>query len=94
MKLVPGSRPCTEERSSLRLDSGEHSVENMAPVVSAIAHERSWRIVQLFQQWLDMRSIVDVLVGQIKSNDLVTVGVDADMKLTLRSAFRCFVFFE
>ena len=51
-------------------------------------------VVQLFQQSLDMRRVVDIFVGQIKSKDLVTVGVDADMKLALGSAFRCSVFFE
>jgi len=41
-----------------------------------------------------MRPIIDVFVGQIKSDDLVTVGVDADMQLAPRSAFRSSVFFE
>ena len=51
----------------------------MASVIGAVAHR--WRIVQLLQQWLDMRCVIDFLVRQIESDDLVTVGVDADMKL-------------
>ena len=43
---------------------------------------------------LDMRRIIDIFVGQIKSDDLVTVGVDADMQLAPGSAFRSSMFFE
>jgi hypothetical protein len=60
----------------------------MASVIGAVAHERRWRIVQLLQQWLDMRCVIDFLVRQIESGDLVTVSVDADMKLAPGSAFR------
>ena len=74
--------------------SGENSVENMGSIIGSVAHERSWRIVQLLQQRLDMRSIVDVLVGQIKNDDLVAAGVDADMELSPGSAFRSPVLFE
>ena len=66
----------------------------MASAIGAVAHERRWRIVQLLQQWLDMRCVIDFLVRQIESDDLVTVGVDADMKLAPGSAFRSLVFFE
>jgi hypothetical protein len=35
-----------------------------------------------------MRGVIDVLVGQIKGDDLVAVGVNADMKFTPGAAFR------
>ena len=66
----------------------------MASVIGAVAHERRWRIVQLLQQWLDMRCVIDFLVRQIESDDLVTVRVDADTKLAPGSAFRSPAFFE
>ena len=50
--------------------------------------------MQLFQQWLNMGRIIDIFLGQIKSDDLVTVGVDADMQLAPGSAFRRSAFFE
>ena len=66
----------------------------MGSIVCSVAHERSWRIVQLLQQWLDMRSVVNFLVGQVKGDDLTIVGVDADMKFAPGSALRGSVFFE
>jgi aconitase B len=40
-----------------------------------------------------MRGVIDVLVRQIKSDDLVAVGVDADMRFVLGAAFRSSVLF-
>ena len=51
-------------------------------------------MVQLLQQGRDVRGVIDFLVRQIESDDLITVGVDADTKLTPGSAFRSFVFLE
>ncbi len=66
----------------------------MASVIGSISQERSWRSFQLFQQWPDVRGVVNLLIREIKSNDFITVGVAADMKLALGSAFRSPVFFE
>ena len=66
----------------------------MGSIVRSVAHERSWRIVQLLQQWLGMRSVVNFLVGQVKGDDLTVVGVDAYMKFAPGSALRGSVFFE
>jgi len=40
---------------------GENGVENRASIIGSVAHERCWRIVQLLQQRLDMRGVVDFL---------------------------------
>jgi hypothetical protein len=53
---------------------GENGVEDMGSIISSIAQERSWRSFQLFQQWPDMRGVVDFLVGKIKSDDFITVS--------------------
>jgi len=37
---------------------------------------------------LDMRGVVDVLVGQIKREDLATVGVDANLQFAPSAALR------
>src|SRR5208337_2056861 len=66
--------------------SGHNGVENGSPITSAIGHERGRRLVQLLQQGLDMRGIVDVLVGQIKCHDLAGAGVNANMKLSPSAA--------
>jgi len=66
----------------------------MASVIGSISQERSWRSFQLFQQWPDVRGVVNLLIREVKSNDFITVGVAADMKLALGSAFRSPVFFE
>ena len=57
-----GSLAWRNDESDVRI-SDENGVENMGSIVCSVAHERSWRIVQLLQQWLDMRSVVDFLVG-------------------------------
>jgi hypothetical protein len=41
----------------------------MGSIISSIAHERSWRIDHLLQQWLDMRGIVNLFIRQVKSDD-------------------------
>ena len=81
------------DESDVRI-SAANGVENMDSIVCSVARERSWRIVQLLQQWLDMRSVVNFLVGQVKGDDLTIVGVDADMKFAPGSALRGSVFFE
>jgi hypothetical protein len=53
----------------------------MGPIISSVAHERSWRVFQLLQQWPDMRSVINLLIRQVKSDDFITIGVDADMTL-------------
>ena len=45
------------------------------------------RLRQLLQQSLDMRGVIDVLVGQVKCNDLPAVGDNANMKLSPSAAF-------
>jgi hypothetical protein len=60
----------------------------MGSIVCSVARERSWCIVQLLQQWLDMRSVVNSLVGQVKGDDLTIVGVDANIKFAPSSALR------
>ncbi len=71
-----------------------NGVENMGSIVCSAARGRSWRIVQLLQQWLDMRSVLNVLVGQVKGDDLTIIGVDADMKFAPGLALRGSVFFK
>ena len=88
-----GSLAWRNDESDVRI-SDENGVENMGSVVCSVAHERSWRIVQLLQQWLDMRSVVDFLVGQVKGDDLTIVRVDADMKFAPGSALRSSVLFK
>ena len=34
----------------------------------------------MIQHWPDMRSIVNILVGQVGSDNLARVGIDADVK--------------
>ena len=80
-----GSLAWRNDESDVRI-SDANGVENMGSIVRSIAHERSWRIVQLLQQWLDMRGVVDFLVGQVKGDDLTIVRVDADMKFAPGSA--------
>jgi hypothetical protein len=68
--------------------SDANGIENMGSIVCSVARERSWCIVQLLQQWLDMRSVVNSLVGQVKGDDLTIVGVDANIKFAPSSALR------
>src|SRR5208337_268207 len=88
-----GSLAWRSDESDVRI-SDANGVENMGSIVCSVAHERSWRIVQLLQQWLGMRSVVNFLVGQVKGDDLTIVGVDAYMKFAPGSALRGSVFFE
>jgi hypothetical protein len=44
-------------------------IGHRAWIICPITHERLRRIVQLLWRRLDMRGVVGVLVGQIKSND-------------------------
>src|SRR5208282_2835638 len=88
-----GSLAWRNDESDVRI-SDANGVENLGSIVRSVAHERSWRIVQLLQQWLDIRSVVDFLVGQVKGDDLTIVGVDANMKFAPGPALRGSVFFE
>ena len=67
--------------------SGQNGVENGSSIISAIGHERGRRRVQLRQQSLNMRGVIDVFVGQIKRHDIPAAGVNADMKLLPGAAF-------
>ena len=49
-------------------------------VISAIGHEGRWSDIQLLQQRLDMRGVIDILVGQIGRDDFTAVGIDAYMQ--------------
>jgi len=49
---------------------------------------------QLIQQGLDMRGVIDVLVGQIKCDDRAAVGVNAKVQLAPGAAFRSSMFFK
>jgi hypothetical protein len=93
-RLIAARLPCTEGDECDGWILGENGVENMGAIIGSIAHERSWRIGHVRQQWPDMRGVADFLVGQIKSDDFITVGVDADMTLAPGRAFRSSVFFE
>jgi hypothetical protein len=56
----------------------------MATVIGCVSQERSRRSFQLFQQWPDVKGVVNLLIRQVKSDDFITAGVDADMKLAPR----------
>ena len=57
-----------------------------AAVVRAIGDKASGIIAQLLEKRLDMRSVIDILVSQIKGDDLATVGVNANVQLALGAA--------
>jgi hypothetical protein len=48
----------------------------------------------LIQQGLDMRSVVDVFVGQIKCDDLAAAGVNANMQFAPRAPLRGSMLFK
>ena len=51
-------------------------------------------LVQLLQQGLDMRGIIDVFVGQISHNDLSSAGVNANRQFAPSAAFVPFGAFQ
>jgi hypothetical protein len=48
----------------------------------------------VLQQWSGMRGVVNLFIRQVKSDDFITISVDADMKLAPGLAIRSSVFFE
>lgn len=63
-----------------------HAAIDTVQIIGAIASERSQRPVDLVEQRLHLRRVIDVLRRERGGDDLARVGVDADVQLAPRSA--------
>src|SRR6266705_6523831 len=67
---------------------------DIVPIVRPIAGKRRYWARNLLQQGTDLRAVIDILAGQLGGNDLSSVGVHPDMKLSPAPTHLCGVLLD
>src|ERR1700745_3943027 len=67
---------------------------DIVPIVRSIAGKRHNRSRDLLKQGTDLRTVIDILAGQLGGNDLSRVGVHPDMELSPAPTHLCGVLLD
>src|SRR5215213_1340010 len=55
-------------------------------IIRAVAGQRGDRSVYLVEQGTNLRAVIGILIGQLRRNDLPSVGIHAEVELSPRPA--------